>query len=177
MQREHQDSGYTPRETTRQVGVGPKQESNSEEGRCNTIHIFVRDAFRFGKRQIRPSRKPQNIWPRRQANRENSSISTEAWSTHGILSARPKLQDDSDDKNTLTKTHSSWTASSLAIQSRKNTTELVSTGNRTVISGSTLERLTALREGAVEFYASGEKRSSWTIPEIYIRGPRISNVS
>ena len=117
------------------------------------------------------------MWPRRQANRENSSISTEAWSTHGILSASPKLQDDSDDKNTLTESHSSWTASSLAIQSRKKHDGIGLTGNRTVISGSTLQRLTALREGAVEFYASGEKRSSWTILEIYIRGPRNSNVS
>ena len=48
MQREHQDSEFTTRETTRQVGVRLKKESNSEEIRCNTIQICVHETFPFG---------------------------------------------------------------------------------------------------------------------------------
>ena len=90
---------------------------------CMTLSDLAKDRFDLAETAKHLAQKVS-------ANRENSSISTEAWSTHGILSASPKLQYDSDDKNTLTKTHSSWTASSLAIQSRKkkNTTEFVSLG-------------------------------------------------
>ena len=49
--------------------------------------------------------------------------------------------------------------------SRKSTTGLVAQiGNHTVKSGSTLQSLTALSVGVLR---SGERRSSWTIPEIY----------
>ena len=55
-------------------------------------------------------------------------------------------------------------------QSRgKSTTGSVAQiGNHIVKSGSTLQSLTALSVGEAEFYASGEKKSSWIIPEIYV---------
>ena len=43
-------------------------------------------------------------------------------------------------------------------------------GNHTVKSGSTLQSLTALSVGEAESYAGGERRSSWTIPEIFKPG-------
>ena len=61
--------------------------------------------------------------------------------------------------------------------SRKSTTGLVAQiGNHIVKSGSTLQSLTALSAGGADFYAvlsSGERRSSWIIPEIY--EPRSGN--
>ena len=53
--------------------------------------------------------------------------------------------------------------------SRKSTTGLVAQlGNHTVKSGSSLQSLTALSVEESEFLCSGERRSSWTIPEIYL---------
>ena len=53
--------------------------------------------------------------------------------------------------------------------STKSTTGLVAQiGNRTLKSGSTLQSLTALSGGEAEFVRSGERRSSWTIPEICV---------
>ena len=58
--------------------------------------------------------------------------------------------------------------------SRKSTTGLVAQiGNHTVKSGSTLQRSTTLSVGEAEFLRSGERRSSWTIPEICV--PRSGN--
>ena len=64
MQREHQDTESTTRETTRQVGVRRKKEFDSEGRRCNTIQICVYDTVIFGPRQIRILQKAQSIWPR-----------------------------------------------------------------------------------------------------------------
>ena len=50
--------------------------------------------------------------------------------------------------------------------SRKSTTGLVAQiGNHNDKSGSTLQSLTALSVGEAEFLRSGERRSSWTVPE------------
>ena len=62
--------------------------------------------------------------------------------------------------------------------SRKSTTGPVAQiGNHTVKSGSTLQSLTALSVGEAESYAGGERRSSWTIPEIFKPGSGNSNAS
>ena len=59
--------------------------------------------------------------------------------------------------------------------SRKNTTGSVAQiGNHTVKSGSTLQSLTALTVGEPEFYTV-VRRSSWTIPEIYVPRSGTSN--
>ena len=53
--------------------------------------------------------------------------------------------------------------------SRKSTTGLVAQiGNHTVKSGSTLQSLTAIERWRSGVFRSGERRSSWTIPEIYV---------
>ena len=58
--------------------------------------------------------------------------------------------------------------------SRKSMTGLVAQiGNHAVKSGSTFHSLTALSVGEAEFLRSGERRSSWTISEIYV--PRSVN--
>ena len=71
------------------------------------------------------------------------------------LVGKPKLHCDFEDKNTLTKSTSSWTANLVAIQSgEKNTTGLVAQiGNHTVKSGSILQSLTAPSVGEAESYA------------------------
>ena len=72
-----------------------------------------------------------------------------------IWLGNPKLHADFEDKNTLTKTQSSWAAISLAIQSREESTMglVAQIGNHTVQSGSTLQTLTALSVGEAEFHA------------------------
>ena len=113
MQREHHDSEFTTRETTRRGGVRRKKESDSEERRCNTIQIWVHKTFLFGPKQIRPCRNFETIGPE---NRENST------SYHCKCSTKSgwkntKKHCDFEDKNILTKSQFSWTAISLAIQS------------------------------------------------------------
>ena len=57
---------------------------------------------------------------------------------------------------------------------RESKTVLVAQiGDHTVKSGSTLQILTALSVGEAEFSRSGERRSSWSILEIYV--PRSGN--
>ena len=60
--------------------------------------------------------------------------------------------------------------------SMKSTTGFVAQiGNHTVKSGSTLQSLTALSVGRGGVLRCGERRSSWTIPEICIPGSGNSN--
>ena len=151
MQREHQDSEYTRGEITRHVGVGRKKESNSEERRRNTMHICVHETFFFGRRQIRPCGNRETFGPENERTARIRLCSTEARST---VSGNPKLQYDSENKNTLTK--SVFVDSDFAGDpvSSKSTAGLVAqVGNHTVKSGSTLQNLTALSVGEAEFYA------------------------
>ena len=62
MRREHQDSEYSTREIARQVGVGQKKESNSEE-RGSTIQICLHETFVFGPRQVRLCRNSEAFGP------------------------------------------------------------------------------------------------------------------
>ena len=61
MQREHQDSEYTTRETTGQVGVRPKTESDCEERRWNNIQIWVHETFICCSRQIDLAETEKNL--------------------------------------------------------------------------------------------------------------------
>ena len=70
-----------------------------------------------------------------------------------IWLGNPKLHCDFEDTNTCTKSPSSWTAISLAIQSREKARRDWWIGNHTVKSGSTLQNVTALSGGEAEFYA------------------------
>ena len=87
--------------------------------------------------------------------REIVFCSTEACSTESCR-GNQKLQYDSVDKNTLTKSKSPWTAISLAIQSRERerATRLVARiGVHTVKSESTHQSLIALSAGGAAFHA------------------------
>ena len=53
----------TTRETTRQVGVRRKKQSDYEERRCKSIQICVHETFTFGPRQIRFCRDCEAFGP------------------------------------------------------------------------------------------------------------------
>ena len=133
----------------------------------------------LAKRQIRPRGNRKRFGPEGRRNRENSSISTEAWSTHGILSGSSELHYDSDDKNTLTK-NTFFVDSEFAgdpVSKKKKRRRNLSHWEPHSDFWIHTRGLAALRERSSGVLRQCEKRSSWTILEIYIRGPRNSNVS
>ena len=105
---------YTTRET--KAGVRQKKEFDSEKRRWNTIQICMRLSYLAQDRL--DFAEPRSIWPRECVNVVNSS-SLHRNVHRDISMGSTKLCCDFEDKNTLTKSHSSWTASSLAIEFEK----------------------------------------------------------
>ena len=87
---------------------------------------------------------------------------------HDISSGNQKLQYDTEDKNTLTESHSSWTANSLAIQSQAR-------ARLDLKSGIDIRERDSAERGRSGVLRSGERMSSLTIFEIHLHGPGNSN--
>ena len=102
----------------------------------------------------------------RQQKESNSEEGIVVLVQHAILSGNQKLQYESEDKNTLTESQSSWTAISLAIQSRERARlDWADTHSAILIHTSSLTALSG-RSGVLR---SGERRSSWIILKIHLR--------
>ena len=86
---------------------------------------------------------------------------------HGIFSGNTNLQYDSEDKNTLTKSQSSWTAISLGTQSREKHDGIGGAdwelNSEIWIHTSGIDSAERGRSGIL---CSGERMSSWTVLEI-----------
>ena len=115
--REHQDHEYTTRETTRHVGVTRKKKSDFDERRCNTIQVFHHETFVSGPRQIRPCGNREAFAQRMSELCEFDTIPLRrATRCFGKPKAALRFRrHEHDHKNAS----SSWTAISLAIQSRE----------------------------------------------------------
>ena len=146
MQREHQESEYTTRETARQVGVRQKEESDSEERRCNTRQIC-------GSRQLDLAETAKHLAKRMSELSEFDFIQLKRAARYQVGKPRNTLRFRRQEHlRKITVFVESDFAGDPVL--RKSTTGLVAQiGKHTVKSGSILQSLTALTAGETEFHA------------------------
>ena len=169
MQREHQDSEYTTRETTRQVGVRRLKESDSEETNATRYRSACTRLSYLAQDRLDLAATAKHLAQRMSEPRELGSIPLKCAARH--LVGKPR---DFEDENTSTKSQSSWTATSLAIQSRKKARQVGGSDWQSRceiwIHSSEVDSPERWRSGVLR---SGERRSSWAILEIRIHAARL----
>ena len=115
LQYEHWSSEHTTRETTRQTCARRKTESDFEERWNNTIQICLHETFIFGPRQIGSCWNSETFGPENE--REFDFVPLKCAARYLVWS--PKQRWDFEDRNMLTTSQSSRTATLLATQFRR----------------------------------------------------------
>ena len=119
-----------------------REDATRYRSACKRLSYLAQDKWDFAE--------PRSIWPRECVNVVNSSLFHR--NVHRDISmGSTKLCCVFEDKNTLTKSQSSWTAFSVAIEKKIQRGLLAQIGKHTVRPGSTLPSLTALSVGDAEF--------------------------
>ena len=81
------------------------------------MQICLHETFILGPRKVRLCRHSNTFGPEHECTADLTLFHSSV--QHGIVVGNPKLQYDSEDKNTLEQSQSSWTGISLASQSRE----------------------------------------------------------